>query len=92
MKLKAQTETVHFVDDSDFNKFVKKIYGGDYEFISNQEANNDTDYTFKVEKKKRSRYELKDQKKLEKSKTKVIVNNFFLIVFLMMDTSKKELI
>jgi hypothetical protein len=50
-----------------FDIFVKSIYGGDYEFISTQEANNSSSYTFKVDG-KISDYDEKDVLKIKSGK------------------------
>jgi hypothetical protein len=46
MKLKSETKTIFKVEYSDFDNFVAEIYGGDFEFIAEQEANNYSSYEF----------------------------------------------
>lgn len=48
MKLKAESEskTIFKVDCNDFDEFVTEIYGGDFEFVADHEANNYSSYEF----------------------------------------------
>jgi len=47
--MKIETKLAHFVDSFDFDEFVKSQYTGTtYEFVPDQEANNDTSYVFEV--------------------------------------------
>ena len=48
MELKMVTKVINVVDYDDFNNFVMSIYGGDYEFVAIQEANNDSSYEYTV--------------------------------------------
>lgn len=44
MELKKKTKTVHIVDYSDLESFIESIYGGNYEFVAEEEANNYSSY------------------------------------------------
>lgn len=46
MKLKAEIKTIFKVDYGDFEDFVKEIYGGDFDFVADQEADNYSSYEF----------------------------------------------
>jgi hypothetical protein len=46
MKLKATRKTIFEVDYSDFDEFVEGIYGGNFEFVADHEANNYSSYDF----------------------------------------------
>jgi len=71
MELKKTTETVHQVDYSDFEEFVKSIYGGDYDFVSTEECGNDSSHQFSVSKDfierfHKSEYHQKDMDRIRK--------------------------
>jgi|JFJP01.1.fsa_nt_gi hypothetical protein len=46
MELKMKVVTYNEIDYYDFNKFVQSIYGGNFEFVANEEANNYSRYKF----------------------------------------------
>lgn len=48
MKLKTKKQTVHIVESDDFDKFVNNIYGGNYEFVADHEAQNYSCYKFEA--------------------------------------------
>ncbi len=48
MVLKSKKVEGNIVDSNDFDRFVNKIYGGDYEFVAYHEAENYTCYKFEV--------------------------------------------
>lgn len=48
MKLKKKKQSVFIVESDDFDKFVKSIYGGNYEFVAYQEAQNYSCYKFEA--------------------------------------------
>jgi hypothetical protein len=47
-KLKYVKQNVFIVDSNDFDVFVNEIYGGNYEFVADHEANNYSSYQFDV--------------------------------------------
>lgn len=66
-KLKMRIKTIRSVDYNDFDEFVRSIYGGDYEFVAIQEANNSSSYTFRPDG-KISDYQEKDVQKIKSGK------------------------
>lgn len=51
MELKVIKKTIYEIDEYDFNEFVMKKYGGNFEFVAQHEANNDSQYSFNARKK-----------------------------------------
>ena len=47
-RLKTRVKTRFEVDYGDFDRFVEEIYGGRFEFVAINEANNYSNYTFEV--------------------------------------------
>ena len=47
-KLKTTKKTIIEVDYSDLEDFINNIYGGNFDFVSTQEANNYSSYDFDV--------------------------------------------
>lgn len=45
-KLKTKVKRIFEVDYSDFDEFVRAIYGGNFEFVADHEANNYSSYEF----------------------------------------------
>lgn len=46
IRLKATLKRIFEVDYSDFDKFVTAIYGGNFEFVADHEAENYSSYDF----------------------------------------------
>jgi len=46
MELKTKKKTIFEVDSADFDDFVNEIYGGNFEFIADHQANNYSSYHF----------------------------------------------
>lgn len=46
MKLKGEKKVIFEVDYSDFEDFVNEIYGGNFDFVADHEANNYSSYDF----------------------------------------------
>jgi len=47
-KLKSVKKTIFEVDYGDLEDFINEIYGGNFEFVAIQEANNYCSYTFDI--------------------------------------------
>jgi hypothetical protein len=52
-----RTELTHVVDYFDFDEYVSKIYGMDFEIVADQEASNDSTISFTAKIQPLSRYE-----------------------------------
>jgi hypothetical protein len=48
MELKTTVVTRTVINSDDFDEFVKSKYGGNFEFVAEQEANNNSHYKFEV--------------------------------------------
>ena len=70
MELKTTVKTKTIIDSDDFNEFVKSKYGGDFEFVAEQEANNDTHYTFEVPNKYINTWDVPVMENIRKGKYK----------------------
>ncbi len=46
MELKTEKKTIFRVNSNEFDRFVKEIYRGNFEFVADHEANNDSSYEF----------------------------------------------
>lgn len=46
IRLKATLKRIFEVNDGDFDNFVRSIYGGNFEFVADHEANNNSQYEF----------------------------------------------
>lgn len=46
MKLKIEKKAIFKVDYNDFDRFVKDIYGGNFDFVADHEAENYSSYEF----------------------------------------------
>ena len=65
MKLKSRIKTVIEVEFGDFDNFVSEIYGCNYEFVAEEEANNYSNYNYPISKKdKYDKWEIEAMEKV----------------------------
>ena len=64
--LKVKTVTYYQLEWTELERFIKSVYGQTYDFVSDMEANNDSEHTFSVKQRAFSEWDAKD---LEQFKT-----------------------
>lgn len=57
--LKHEKKVVITVDQCDLDKFISEVYDKPFEFVADEEANNDSSYEFSVKKEVLSEYDMR---------------------------------